>query len=171
MAHIFKNGEGEQVIRMPSLKHCNMEQMNISSCKLSLITYNCEHADDTRLPFMKQLFKCDKWKWTFIRRFKRFKNGLSDKTGIHFMSVQWHNIHLHQGLATLASPWYNWERKLTWCSPLGKNTEMVYSSILPLMPLTLLSGYCIIFYVVWFEFMPINVKFVCQFLPMDSEND
>ncbi len=24
---------------------------------------------------------------------------------------------------------------------------------------------------VWFDFMPINVTFVCQFLPMNSEND
>ncbi len=37
-----------------------MEEMNIHSCKLSIITYNCEHADDTRLPFIKQLFnQCD----------------------------------------------------------------------------------------------------------------
>ncbi len=43
-----------------------------------------------------------------MNRFKiqdsRFKNGVFDETGIHFMSVQWHNIHLHQSLAKLASP-------------------------------------------------------------------
>ncbi len=27
------------------------------------------------------------------------------------------------------------------------------------------------YYVVWFNFMPINATFVHQFLPMDSEND
>ncbi len=29
----------------------------------------------------------------------------------------------------------------------------------------------LIYYVVWFDFMPINGTFVYQFLPIDSEND
>ncbi len=29
----------------------------------------------------------------------------------------------------------------------------------------------LILLLVWFDFMPVNVTFVCQFLPMDSEND
>ncbi len=37
---VFRNRVREQVIRMPSLKHCNMEQMNVCSCEQSLITYN-----------------------------------------------------------------------------------------------------------------------------------
>ncbi len=49
----------------------------------------------------------------------------------------------------------------------GESTEIVYSIMLPLMTLTFWSVY----YVVWFDFMPINVTFVCLFLPMDSEND
>ncbi len=57
------------------------------------------------------------------------------------------------------------------CCPLGKCVEMVYSMMLPLMTLTLLSVYCLFYYVVWFEFMPINVTFVYQFLPLDSENN
>ncbi len=48
---------------------------------------------------------------------------------------------------------------------------MVYSIMLPLMTLTLLSVYCLFYYVVGFDFMPINVTIVYQFLPMDSEND
>ncbi len=48
---------------------------------------------------------------------------------------------------------------------------MVYSIMLPLMTLTLLSVYCLFYYVVWFDFMPINITFVYQFLPIDSEND
>ncbi len=31
--------------------------------------------------------------------------------------------------------------------------------------------YCLFYYVIWFDFMPINVIFVFQFPPMDSEND
>ncbi len=41
----------------------------------------------------------------------------------------------------------------------------------PLMTQTLLSVYCLFYYVVWFDFMPIDVPFVYQLLPMDSEND
>ncbi len=59
----------------------------------------------------------------------------------------------------------------TWCCPLGKCAEMVYSIMPPLMTLTLWSVYYLFYYVVWFGFMPINVTFVCQFLAMDSEND
>ncbi len=39
------------------------------------------------------------------------------------------------------------------------------------MTLTLFSVYCLFYYVIWFDFMPINVTFVYQFLPMDSENE
>ncbi len=53
----------------------------------------------------------------------------------------------------------------------GESTEIVYSIMLPLMTLTLWSVYCLFYYVVWFDFMPVNVTFVCQFLLMDSEND
>ncbi len=37
--------------------------------------------------------------------------------------------------------------------------------------LKLLSVYCLFYYVVWLDFMPVNFKFVYQFLPMDPEND
>ncbi len=43
--------------------------------------------------------------------------------------------------------------------------------VIPLMTLTLLSVYCLINYVVWLDFMPVNVTLVYQLLPMDSEND
>ncbi len=59
----------------------------------------------------------------------------------------------------------------TWYCPLGKCTEMVYSIMLRLMTLTLWSVYCLFYYAVWFDFMPINITFVYKLLPMDSEND
>ncbi len=34
-----------------------------------------------------------------------------------------------------------------------------------------LSDYCLFYYVVLLDVMPVNVTFVHQFLPMDSEND
>ncbi len=36
---------------------------------------------------------------------------------------------------------------------------------------TVLSVDCLFYYVVWFDFMPINATIVYQFLPIDSEND
>ncbi len=53
---------------------------------------------------------------------------------------------------------------------LGKCAEMVYRIMLPLMTLTLLSVYCLFYYVVWFDFKLINITFVYEFLPLDSEN-
>ncbi len=37
-------------------------------------------------------------------------------------------------------------------------------------PYSLISLLLILLFV-WFDFMPVNVTFVCHFLPMDSEND
>ncbi len=41
----------------------------------------------------------------------------------------------------------------------------------PLITLTLLSVYCLFYYVVWLNFIPIKFTIVYQFLPLDSEND
>ncbi len=54
-----------------------------------------------------------------------------------------------------------------WRKCIGK----VYSIMLPLMTLTLLSVYCLFYYVVWLDRIPVYFTFVYQFLPMDSDND
>ncbi len=48
---------------------------------------------------------------------------------------------------------------------------MEYSIMFPLMPLTLLSVYCLFHNVVWLDFIPVNMTYVDQFMPMCSEND
>ena len=46
-----------------------------SSYKLSLISYNCEYANNVRLPFMKELYSnCD---FLFIQEHGLFKSRLS----------------------------------------------------------------------------------------------
>ncbi len=46
---------------------------------------------------------------------------------------------------------------------IGKWTKMVYRIMLPL---TLLSVYCLFYYVIWFDFMLINVMHIC--LPISA---
>ncbi len=53
----------------------------------------------------------------------------------------------------------------------GTMWQMVYCIMLPLMTVTLLSVYCLFYYVVWHDLMLVNVTFVYHFLSMDSEND
>ncbi len=53
----------------------------------------------------------------------------------------------------------------------GKHQNGFQHHASPLMTLNLLSVFCLFYYVVWLDFMPVNVTFVCQFLPMDSKND
>ncbi len=57
------------------------------------------------------------------------------------------------------------------CSPFVKCTKLVYSIMLPLMTLTLLPVYYLFYHIVWLDFIPVNFTFVCQVLPIDSEND
>ncbi len=54
---------------------------------------------------------------------------------------------------------------------LGKCTNMIYSIMFTERTLTNLSVYCLFYYVVWLDFVPVNFAFVYQYLPMDSEND
>ena len=62
-----------------------------ASEKLSLISYNCQYADNVRLPFIKHLFsQCD---FLFIQEHGRFKSTLSwfhtlgKDVGVHGVSA------------------------------------------------------------------------------------
>ncbi len=70
----------------------------------------------------------------------------------HIVILQLLYIRTHLGAGIHAPKWYN-------------------NIMLPLMTLTLLSVYCLFYYVLWLDFMPVNVTFVYQFLPMHYEND
>ncbi len=59
----------------------------------------------------------------------------------------------------------------TWCSPLGKCTEMVYRIMLLLMTLTHLSFYCLFYYVACLNwFYKVKFTFIYQFLLLDSDD-
>ena len=73
------------------MANADLDNMPASE-KLSLISYNCEYANNVRLPFMKELFSnCD---FLFIQEHGLFKSRLSwfynlgDNVGIHGVSAK-----------------------------------------------------------------------------------